>query len=390
MEGYPSAMKRSESDSEGSTYSNAEEAEIPMGRIRSLSDVKNGSLSLQAVLGEEDEEKDSCPVSPQGGQSAKCHTEVVQNSLARWTEASQTLFFLDWDDTLFPTTQLFDTWGFSSQYGTWDTLELSAEQDRLLILWSAALKVYLQTAKSLSERYVIVTNALRPWVSECIKRFAPSLQHLFEREDGPQVVYAREALSTTRGGPGSPRGNPSRYTDQEVLAEEMDDLLKKAKFAAMQVEANRFYSQYKGQTWKNIISVGDAKYEHDAAQDLAFRRRTPARERLRVKTIVTPENPSLTDLIYRLRLGTLLLPAYVHFDGDLDIDMNNSASLTAVADALCMPELKRFNRPWPIMEEDEEAFTADFDEVAMLVHDQVRSPRALPFTLTDPAERQQS
>jgi hypothetical protein len=343
-------------------------------RVLSLSDIRDvRSLSEFSGTGEatgetdlnEKHQTESDLLSP------PLRTETAANSLYRWAEASQTLIFLDWDDTLFPTTEIFDNWGVSSDYSTWSTLELSAEQNNLLERWRIALQLYIKTACSLSERCVILTNARRPWVTQCLERFAPDLQPMLSRDDGPRIVYAREALPSQRGDPGSSRGVPARYTDKDILAEEFQEMLTKAKYAAMRQEAKDFYSQYAEQTWKNILSVGDSKYEHDAAQDLAFRRRAPARESLRVKAIVTPLSPTIRDLAYRLRLATLLWPAYVNFDGDLDLNMNTPEQLYAIADSLCMPELRGLVRPLPISEEVEESLVDDFDEVALLVHDRI-------------------
>mmetsp|Transcript_21748 Transcript_21748/g.47510 ORF Transcript_21748/g.47510 Transcript_21748/m.47510 type:complete len:339 (+) Transcript_21748:63-1079(+) len=303
--------------------------------------------------------------------SPKQQTMTAANSAFHWSEPAQTLIFLDFDDTLFPTTDIFDRWGVPSKPDQWDKVDLTAEQVRDLKRWQDALFLYLRTARSLSDRCVIVTNAKRGWVDSCISRFAPDLQELFTRSDGPHVVYARETLSL-RDLPGSPRGNPVKYADtDEFTEEERAHQLTKAKFTAMQKEAKRFYSQYPEQTWKNILSIGDAKYEHDAAQDLAFRRRAPERERLRLKALITPACPRINDLTYRLRLATILWPAYVNFDGDLDLDMNTPERLQAIADALDMPELRGVIRPTPIREEDEAALEEDFDEVTVIVQNRI-------------------
>jgi len=303
-------------------------------------------------------------------------SETVANSRCQWAEASQTLIFLDWDDTLFPTSEIIDRWGLTSKFEAWADIVLSDEQERLVDKWCNALELYLKTTCSLSMNCVIVTNARRPWVSECIDRFAPRLKPLFARADGPQVVYANEAAERAgRAGrlSSSPRnsGRSLNWSDP-ASPEERRDELTSAKLAAMRHAAKSFYSKYPNQTWKNIISVGDAMYECDAAQELAFCRRSPEHERLRIKTIVTPTEPMIRDLTYRLRLATLLWPAHVHLDEDMCIDMNASPDkLQSFAVALKMPELHTLIRSTPISEEDEEAFAAEFDEVAMVVHDRV-------------------
>lgn len=298
--------------------------------------------------------------------------ETMVDSVRFWSEPSQTLIFLDWDDTLFPSTEVFDRWGISSRPETWDDLALTEEQEAGLEKWRSALFVYLRIACALSESCVIVTNAAPGWVASCLERFAPNLEPLFKRSDGPRVVYARMEDLNRRNHTEASRGTPTRYSDNSLTELELEESLTKAKFAAMRREAKAFYSRYPHQTWKNILSVGDAKYEHNAAQDLAFTRQAPsARENLRLKALLTTECPRLADLTYRLRLSSVLFPAYVSFDGDLDLDMNTPEELRAIACALDMPELASVIRQMPIREEDELSIDDDMDEMAVMVHNRL-------------------
>jgi hypothetical protein len=293
------------SKSGGARRSCSKESVISLADIRSLDELSLSEFSV-----------------PEMAYDPICmEAETVADSLCQWAEASQTLIFLDWDDTLFPTTEIIDRWGLTSRFKDWAGRDLSADQERLVDKWCSALELYLKTACSLS-KCVIVTNAKRPWVTECIDRFAPRLKPLFDRDDGPQVVYANEAAARS-GRRSSSKGNPTRWSEP-ASPEERSLELTSAKLAAMRHEAKSFYSQYPKQTWKNIISVGDAMYERDAAQELAFCRRSPQHERLRLKTIVTTGEPMIRDLTYRLRLATLLWPAHVHLDEDMRIDMNAS------------------------------------------------------------------
>jgi hypothetical protein len=331
----------------------SKESVLSLADIRSLDD-----LSLSEFSGSTTTYDPICTAS-----------ETVANSRCQWAEASQTLIFLDWDDTLFPTSEIIERWGFTSRFEAWADIVLSVDQERLVDKWCNALELYLKTTCSLSNNCVIVTNARRPWVTECIDRFCPRLKPLFERYDGPRVVYANEAAK--RSGRSLRPGNPVRWSNA-ASPEERRLELTSAKLAAMRHEAKSFYSKYPKQTWKNIISVGDAMYECDAAQELAFCRRSPEHERLRLKTIVTTAEPMMRDLTYRLSLATLLWPAQVHLDEDMHIDMNASPEkLQSHADALKMPELHNLIRPTPVSEEDEEALAAEFDEVAIAVHNRV-------------------
>jgi len=251
------------------------------------------------------------------------------SSQSQWAEPSQTLIFLDWDDTLFPTYELFARWNLPMACDAWDSIQFSEEQQLALQKWRDALEQYLDTVCSLTDRCAIVTSSERPWVARCVERFAPSLKALFEQPGGPQVIYALEHL---------PEEDPTPRT--VASRAERHALLTKAKFLAMHHEACTFYSRYPDQTWKNIISVGDAVYEHDAAQRVAQVRSYPQNERLRLKAFITPTKPQLNELIYHLKVGVIMWRAYVSFDGDIDLDMNAPDKWAAIADAVEMPELR--------------------------------------------------
>lgn len=299
-------------------------------------------------------------------------TSPLSPQTVKWDNPSQTLIFLDWDDTLFPTTEVLDCWGFPSKAEYWTNLSFTKDQEIALGRWSEALFWYLRSVCAVSTRVVIVTNAQPGWVESTVKKFAPNLQPLFEQEDGPRIVYACETLRRrSKTASGSEGVTPTTLSDRTLSEHELFDKLVRAKTNAMQREAKEFYSQYPGQTWKNIISVGDARYEHFAAHDVAFKRKGPDREKLRLKCIITPEGPAIRDMIYRLSVAALMWPAYVVYDGDLDIDMNTDHQLRAIAHALDMPELANSIRTFPITEEDLEALVDELDNVALLVHDQV-------------------
>lgn len=326
----------------------------------------SGPLSI--VSPEKNLNDDGDPISPAG-----LPTPTVADSILAFADPSQTLIFVDWDDTLFPTSNIFDVWGVPSRPERWDeNVQFTLEQQQKLDQWREALYLYLRTACSLTNRLTIVTNARRPWVRQCIDFFAPALQLHFDKEEGcPVIVYAQEALAGKRDALGSRRGTPVKCADPSDPRDVFEEKMMKAKFEAMRKEASAFYSQYPDQTWKNIISVGDARYEHDAAQELAWRRRSPDRERLRIKTLISPSSPSIAALTYRLRLQTLLWPAYVKYDGDLDFDMNTPEGLRVCAEALGLPELKSVIRPQlrdcKDTVEEEDAITWELDEVAVAV-----------------------
>mmetsp|Transcript_56635 Transcript_56635/g.134914 ORF Transcript_56635/g.134914 Transcript_56635/m.134914 type:complete len:409 (+) Transcript_56635:65-1291(+) len=322
-----------------------------------------------------------------------------------FAEPSQTLIFLDWDDTLFPTSALLDRWGLPAWIDGCEKRDWKgkAKHDKTLPeslhapleQWREALYQFLCTACSLSDRCVIVTNATRPWVDGCINRFAPNLRPLFDRETGgPTVVYADEALRAAQEerrqyyrpqssddgccfqffrrvlGRKAASKNPSMH--QTV------DLYTAGKSAAMRREASRFYSQYLGQTWKNVLSMGDMRYERDAVMGLPSHRGDLPRERLRIKAFTHPDRPGLREVTLALDLSRLLLPVYVAYDGNLDLDLRALPEmLRKIADGLEVPVLAQLS---PLLckslrQQEAEVTEELLDEVALAVHDILSSPK---------------
>eukprot|EP00440_Ansanella_granifera_P072186 gb/GFBE01078334.1/.p1 GENE.gb/GFBE01078334.1/~~gb/GFBE01078334.1/.p1 ORF type:complete len:389 (+),score=90.50 gb/GFBE01078334.1/:1-1167(+) len=299
-------------------------------------------------------------------------------SRASWgcfAEPSQTLIFFDWDDTLFPTTALCDQLKLNVQAG--DKSKLNDKQRHWLARWQEDLFQYLCVARTLGT-VVIVTNSRRPWVETTVTRYAPNLLPLFEAADGIKVVYAREVLEEQmkkrkiRADGPSPTKHPS-VEDTDNKAERAQEQLMKAKLEAMRQQAKAFYKSYAGQSWKNILSLGDMWYEHEAAQELGFRRRPVTRERLRIKSILLPCDATLSEITLRLHFSRIMLPAYVQFDGDIRVDLQHSANpLQELSKALNMPSLAETGYPlhaWGLGDEpeNEEAFMEALGEVALAV-----------------------
>ncbi|CAE8597433.1 unnamed protein product [Polarella glacialis] len=150
-----------------------------------------------------------------------------------------------------------------------------------------------------------------------------------------RVVYAREHLKSNDL-------QPSRHATRDKLTkEECEEHQTLAKFIAMRQEVTDFYSQYPKQTWKNVLSLGDMPYEHDAVQELAYRRVTPKgkRERLRTKSIILPSGPSMSEILLRLHFCGAMLAAYVQFDGDFDLDLRANDPLASIGEALNLSAL---------------------------------------------------
>mmetsp|Transcript_127309 Transcript_127309/g.271432 ORF Transcript_127309/g.271432 Transcript_127309/m.271432 type:complete len:395 (-) Transcript_127309:69-1253(-) len=318
-----------------------------------------------------------CPISPN-----RTLVSSVPSSHFMFAEPKQTLVFFDWDDTLFPTTELFDRWGFSSSVeATPDTtIVLTPQQERQFAEWREALRNYLEEACSLSDMVAIVTNSRRPWVTTCLERFAPDLLPFFAA-GRVKVIYAFEKLRQGKRLQSQCMNlRPVRHREVDLnnrSEEEHAEESTHAKYVAMREVVADFYSQYSGQTWKNIISLGDMRYEHDAVQDVTFRRvpeQGQHKEHIRTKAIILPSAPTLSEITLRLRFSRHMLKAYVMFNGDLDVDLTSVANpVLALAEALGMPQLSSVSfsgHAWgrkqtpPDSEELEQALT----DVEIAVH----------------------
>jgi len=288
-----------------------------------------------------------------------------------FADPSQTLLFLDFDDTLFPTSDLLNRKHFSD-VDPWNQPEEVFDE---LQAWRIAVYQYLSMACSLSERCVIITNSRRPWVKQCIETFYPELGSLLKFKEASghlAIIYASETVDKKRERTGHQRFVPARDVAPDA-ADRREELMA-AKLYAMKREAQKFYSQYQGQTWKNILSLGDAEMEHDAVQELTWRRVGPAREKVRTKAIVLPRRPTVSELTLRLRLSLTLLPAYVQFNGDIDINLQKTNHpLAALADGVGIPQMAKISFPlhaWGLAEEPpEQEVQQALDDLALVVYE---------------------
>merc|ERR1712137_286740 len=169
----------------------------------------------------------------------------------------------------------------------------------------------LLLAKTLGQ-VVFVTNAKQPWVEYSCGYILPGLKSVLK--DIP-ILYALECI-----------GSVSSEVLGNVDSAERCALLTESKACAMENAVTEFYSRYPDQSWKNLISIGDAFFEHDAIRLVTSKRplRGDSIRRCRCKTIKLLEGPSLTGMIFQLSLIENLLVKIVQHDDDVDMDMTAS------------------------------------------------------------------
>merc|ERR1719382_1722123 len=128
--------------------------------------------------------------------------------------------------------------------------------------------------------------------------FLPSLQK--ELKD-LQVIYAREwAKSLRESGAEETGGREKLFTE--------------TKAQAMRSVVSEFYSRYPAQSWKNILSIGDAMYEHAAIRQVV--RARPMEKRCRAKTIKLLEGPTILGMVVQLAMLNSWLARIVQSDDD--------------------------------------------------------------------------
>jgi hypothetical protein len=233
-------------------------------------------------------------------------------SQAEYSFPNQTLIVFDWDDTLCPS-----HWIRANRPALQFFSPAPNEEKYQKPLKEVADIVcnILSTAAELGQ-IVIVTNAQVNWVQTSCKNFLPAVGPMLAKYNCG-IVYARAKFELD---PPSPtRGSRFEYNSNANCPQ-------KWKEDAFQGEIRKFYSRYEGQSWKNIVSVGDQVCEHDACKLVVSQRpkaaQNPAkRHKCRVKTIKLLEDPSIEDLVAQLHVVHSWLRGIVTYDGNLDVDL---------------------------------------------------------------------
>lgn len=168
------------------------------------------------------------------------------------TPEHQSVIIFDWDDTLLCTSFLSQAQGRPIPQAT---------KQQLMRAELAAQKL-LESAVSLGHTFII-TNAEKGWVEESAARFMPSLKHILEKV---QIISARS----------------------EHEGECTSDQWKNRAF----LELGR---QLPPETMTNLVSIGDSKFELEAAKLLGQQF-----SRSFIKTVKFQEHPTPEELVREL------------------------------------------------------------------------------------------
>jgi len=230
-----------------------------------------------------------------------------------------TLIILDWDDTLFPTTWLESKKAFKNCSKAWQDeqpeLHLSPDDLAALEEMDQTARALVLTAADLGE-VCCVTLAQRPWQEVSMKVFMPKLYEVWKELKIP-VHYASEEADSTRLGTSGPAVR-AIVKDPTELTHLLQRQQVAKKMKAMEKVINRFY----GQTWANLISIGDGEAEWDAVHELVFNHANPSSDRpedqLHLKTVKLLQEPTCSLLQAQLQVIHAWLPSIVSRAEDLN------------------------------------------------------------------------
>lgn len=246
-----------------------------------------------------------------------------------WASPSPTMLFLDYDDTLFPTSWLKEV-GVLQNFKAPTDPEISAELEKL----EKAACAVLTIACELSIKTCIISNSNSDWVIVSAKLFMPQLHVLLESSNGPAIIYARDRLLKKQSVGHSAIYGYCWYRSNFACEDEQAEILTNAKAMAMEVECKAFYSQHPHQSWKNLISIGDATYEGDALQEIAFMHSQSPQMKLRTKVIKLTTAPTPAEFDSQLWTLRTYMPAIVQFQNDLDVNFDDGEE--------CLSDVLRF------------------------------------------------
>lgn len=265
--------------------------------------------------------------------SEKSNTSAAagrRNSQNAFADKSQTVIILDWDDTLFPSTYIRSDLSFSLRHSLQDqqiTAKLREEVRENLAKLAASVDRVLRIAITYG-KVIIVTLAKNPWVTNSCKFFFPGIGELIASL-GIKIVYAQQGINV-------------EYDKLQMMQDdEIGQFWSRIKGEAISKEIEAFYSQYDGQTWKNIISIGDSDFERLGTMmsvgdymknhGITPQNGSPLGEadihghyyRVRTKTFKMLDQPTVEELNVQVDLLHNWVPLMVALDDGFDVEFDS-------------------------------------------------------------------
>jgi hypothetical protein len=216
--------------------------------LASVGMARSAVEAMRALFGRGSKgQQTTTPVEPFARQTSPFARQI---SYAQYAEKAQTAIIFDWDDTLFPTTYVKHDLGLSIKHCLKDqklTPQVLSRVQTALAKAAGATDQLLRLADK-SGKVIIVTLAKSPWVNDSCRYFFPGIGELI-KQLSIQVVHAQE-------------GEQIEHSKVNMMAKDrFETFWAETKGRAISKVLSEFYSQYKGQSWKNIISLGDSHFE---------------------------------------------------------------------------------------------------------------------------------
>lgn len=257
------------------------------------------------------------------------------DSQQAFADKQHTAIIFDWDDTLFPTAYIRMDMKFKMMLPLREQRvhnKVKEEAAANLLKCADCAIAILRIAHGLGE-VVLVTLARAEWVREACRNFYPGVWEVLE-ELKVKVVYAQDDPSLDKS------------KTKDMSDEELEEFWCRAKGTAIGKELRRIYSKYPGQTWKNILSIGDSDFERlgtlsatkDYMQQLGIIKddvvgvSSPLltgegvvggrKKKVRTKTFKMVTQPSVDELAVEIDMCKQWLPLMVDFDAGFEIDLS--------------------------------------------------------------------
>lgn len=262
------------------------------------------------------------------------------NSQTEFDTKANTFLVLDWDDTIFPTTFIRGDLLLDWKKPVADQVRPGPELDEiqgLLASLAEKIEVFLRLATDLAQ-VRFVTLARRPWVETSWRNFMPQLEKLLEELDIP-VIYARDHITHEM---------EKEYHAAEFRSNEAElKFWMKAKANAMEEQLTAYHNEH-GNSWKNIMSIGDSEIESQAMKHTGWKHmeqqdgerddgddsltievsKDGHSRKLRTKVVKMVEDPGVEELTGQIALLTKWLPHLIKNERGLDIEIEDTADNT--------------------------------------------------------------
>jgi hypothetical protein len=267
---------------------------------------------------------------------------VSNGSSAEYFKPEQTIILFDWDDTLCPSNWIRANRPTLSFF---KPAPRDEKFQRPLRELQKHVESLLQLALKLG-KVVIVTNAMEPWVETSCRNFMPQIMPYLSEIP---VIYARSVYDqynceqAKRRSPASPmkptygtlgalalpglysasgENKLENYNTQLAMRTPVTEISpQRWKELVFEQEITGFYSRYAQQSWKNVISIGDAVFERDACRRVVVSRPS-AKKKCRTKTAKLLDEPEIEELIVQVEIIRDSLGLIVQYDGNLDIEID--------------------------------------------------------------------